>query len=404
MKPSTRLVHFEACPQDPFSPSSTPIYQTATFAQASATECGQYDYTRSGNPTRTVLERQLALLEVARYAFAFTSGMAALSTITRLLDVGGEILAGSDLYGGTYRLLSRITSGQGISVRHVDTTDLDAVDAALGSQTHMVLVETPTNPLQKITDLEALSALAHSRGALLVVDNTMLSPYLQKPLELGADIVVHSATKHLCGHGDVTGGVVAVRDDTLAQEIAFRQNAEGTALAPFDSWLLLRGMKTLSIRLDRQQATAGRLAQYLAGHSRIKKVHYPGLPDHPGRDLHFSQARGAGAVLSFETGSVETSRRIVEATRLFTISVSFGNVTSLISLPCRMSHASIPAEARKQLELPEDLVRLSVGIEDPDDLIADLEQAFRDLSGKRTSWERVVCCRLADVAGLLQVE
>ncbi len=232
----------------------------------------------------------------------------------------------------------------------------------------------------------------------------MLSPYLQKPLELGADIVVHSATKHLCGHGDVTGGVIAVKDDTLADEIAFLQNAEGTALAPFETWLLLRGMKTLSVRLDRQQATAGRLAEFLSGHDLIKKVHYPGLPDHPGRDLHFSQARGAGAVLSFETGSVEISRKIVEATRLFMISVSFGNVTSLISLPCRMSHASIPTEARKKLELPEDLVRLSVGIEDADDLIEDLEQAIKDISGKRTSWEKVVCCRLAEVTNLIQAK
>jgi cystathionine beta-lyase len=375
MKPSTQIVNFDPCPRDPFSPSATPIYQTATFVQESAVECGEYDYTRSGNPTRRVLEDQLARLEGASRAFAFASGMAALNATTSLAGSGDEILAGSDLYGGTYRLLDKVLPRLGIATRYVDASDLDAIRSAWNPNTRLVLVETPTNPLQRIADLQALAELAHAGGALLAVDNTMMSPYLQNPLELGADLVIHSATKYLGGHGDVTGGFVVVKDESLGEQIAFAQNAEGTGLAPFESWLLLRGMKTLSVRIDRQQANAQRIAEYLAGHPDVCKVHYPGLPDHPGYETHRRQARGAGALIGFETGSVDFSRRIAESTSLFSISVSFGSVSSLISLPCRMSHASIPEEVRSTRRLPEDLVRLSIGIEDVGDLIADLHQA-----------------------------
>jgi len=370
----TKLVHFNPCPDDPFVPNSTPIYQTATFAQPSATAFGQYDYSRTDNPTRAVLEAQLAELEGCAHAFAFASGMAAICAVTRLLSCGDHLLAGDDLYGGTYRMLSRLVTRQGIRVSHVDTTDLNAVGRAITPQTRMLLVESPTNPLQRITDLRALGDLAHESGALVVVDNTLVSPWLQQPLSLGADLVVHSATKHLAGHSDLTAGVVAVRNSRLADELAFTRNAEGTALAPFDSWLLLRGLQTLPLRLERQQASAGKLAEFLARSGSIQRVYYPGLPDHPGHDLHASQARGPGSLISFETGDVEISRRIVESTRLFTVSVSFGALHSLISLPCRMSHASIPDSERS---LPPDLVRLSVGIEDPIDLAEDLDAAIR---------------------------
>ncbi len=376
MKLATRLVRFQPAPGDAWSAVSPPLYQTATFAQESALESGPYDYSRSGNPTRGLLEQRVAELEGAGHALAYASGLAALAAVIRVAAAGGEVLAGDDLYGGTYRLLSRLLAGQGVAVRYVDASDLGAVAAAIGPRTRLLLVETPTNPLLRIADLHGLAGLAHACGALLAVDNSLLSPCRQRPLELGADVVVHSATKCLGGHSDLTAGVVALNDGELARELAFARNAEGTAASPFEAWLLLRGMKTLAVRLDRQEANAGRIAGLLAGHPRVRRVHYPGLASHPGHDLHRRQASGAGSVVSFETGSVEASRRIAEAARLFTISVSFGSVGSLISLPCRMSHASIPVEVRRSRALPEDLVRLAVGIEDPGDLLADLEQAL----------------------------
>ena len=376
MKMATRLARFQPAPGDPWSATAPPLYQTATFAQESALAAGPYDYSRSGNPTRRLLEERIAELEGAPRALAYASGLAALAAVVRVAARGGEVLAGDDLYGGTYRLLSRLLAGQGVRVRYVDIADLTAVAAALGTGTRLLLVETPTNPLLRIADLGALAALAHGAGALLAVDNSLLSPYWQRPLELGADLVVHSATKCLAGHGDLTAGVVAAADESLAADLAFAQNAEGTALAPFDAWLLLRGMKTLALRLDRQEANARRVAALLATHPAVRRVHYPGLECHPGHALQRRQAAGFGAVVSFETGSVETSRRIVEAARLFTIAVSFGSVGSLISLPCRMSHASIPPEVRHTRALPEDLVRLALGIEDGGDLVEDLEQAL----------------------------
>jgi cystathionine beta-lyase len=380
MRPLTQFVSFDPSPGDPWRPNSTPIYQTATFEQPGATEFGRYDYSRSGNPTRSVLESRLAALEHAERAFAFASGMAALSTLARLVPAGGHVLAGDDLYGGTYRLLDRVLWRCGVRATFVDLADLDAVAAAIEPDTRMLLVETPTNPLQKIADLRALARIAHARGVPLAVDNSLLSPYLQRPLELGADIVVHSATKHLSGHGDVTAGVLAVRDGALADEIAFLQNAEGNALGPFDAWLLLRGMQTLGVRLERAQQNALAVARHLAELELATRVLYPGLDDHPGRALHESQASGAGSIVSFTTGDAELSRRFVESLELFTISVSFGSVSSLASLPCRMSHKSIPAGVRAAHALPDDLVRLSIGIEDVRDLLEDIDRAARRAS------------------------
>ena len=376
MKFGSQLVSFEVAPRDPHRPMATPIYQTATFEQEEATAFGRYDYSRSGNPTRTVLEEQLALLEHGARGFCFSSGMAAISTVARLLCAGDEILADSDLYGGTCRLFTRILNRTGIATRYADACDPQRVADQITERTKLVYVESPTNPLLRVIDLRLIAEIAHARGALFCVDNSAMSPYLQNPLDLGADIVLHSATKFLCGHSDVTAGVVVVKDDDLAREIYFVQNAEGNALGPFDCFLFLRGMKTLKLRLDCQQKNARGIAQYLSRHPHVRSVNYPGL-QHAGRGgVQSSQARGAGAVLSFTTGSLELSKRIVEATKLFKICVSFGSINSTISLPGSMSHASVPPEVGALRELPRDLVRISVGIEDLEDLRADLEQAL----------------------------
>ncbi|HVV68842.1 MAG TPA: PLP-dependent transferase [Gammaproteobacteria bacterium] len=375
MKRWTQLVHFNPNPGDPYHPNCTPIYQTATFAQKSP-EMDLYDYTRSGNPTRTVLEQQLARLEGGTSAFTFASGMAALTAIIGLLSYGDHIIAGDDLYGGTHRLLSQRLPQRGLQSTLVDTTDLNAVANALRPETRMILIETPSNPLQKISDIKALAQLAHAQGAQLVVDNTFLSPWLQQPLSLGADIVIHSATKHLSGHSDVTAGVIIVNNLDTADRIAFIQNAEGSALAPFECWLLLKGLKTLGLRVERQQNTAEKIVTYLQNHPLIKKVYYPTLASHPGVDIQKRQAEGGGTVISFATGSAKLSSRLVQSTQLFIKSVSFGSLTSLISLPCAMSHASVASEQRL---FAADLVRISIGIEDAEDLILDLEQAMAKL-------------------------
>jgi len=383
-KPKTRLIQFNSCPGDPYAPVSTPLYQTATFAQPSAAELGPYDYTRSGNPTRAVLESVLADLEGAASAsaFAFSSGMAAITAVTRLVNAGKRIVAGDDLYGGTYRLLGQLPEERGVEVVYVDTTDLGAVDAAIDSRTRLVLLESPTNPLLKVSDIESIGALAHRRGVPLAVDNSLMSPYLQKPLELGADIVVESATKALSGHSDLTAGVVATRDPDIADRLRWLQNAEGGGLAPFESWLLLRSAKTLAVRLEAQQLNARRVAEYLCGCPLIQRVYYPGLEGHPGHELNGRQAGGPGVLMSFTTGSDQLSEKIVNATRIFKIAVSFGSITSVISQPARLSHASVPALIRDERPLPEGLVRLSVGLEDVDDLIDDLAQAIRTAAGR----------------------
>lgn len=373
----TKLLRFDAAPGDATRPTSTPIYQTATFEQESATSFGAYDYTRSGNPTRTVLEKHLADIEHGCRAFAYASGMAALATITRLLSPGDHILADEDLYGGAYRFYARVLPSSGITASYADGTDLDAFAAAITPRTRLIHIESPTNPLIRILDIRAIAKLAHAAGALLSVDSTMLSPYLQNPLALGADIVVHSGTKYLNGHADVTAGVIAVRDEELAKRLAFLQNAEGTALGPQDCFLLLRGIKTLGIRLDRQQQTALRVAEFLVRHPAVKNVYYPGLANHPGKALHDSQSRGPGGVLSIELESREAAVAFVEAAQLFTTCVSFGSINSSISLPACMSHASIPAEQRRNDRVPPSLVRLSIGLEDAQDLINDLTTALQ---------------------------
>lgn len=368
---ATELVYTES--NDQYNSSSVPIYQSATFKGGPGQE---YDYTRSGNPTRTHLERHLAKIMNANRALVVSSGMGALDVITRVLKPGDEVVTGDDLYGGTNRLLTYLKNNNDIKVHHVDTTRLETVKAALSEKTTMVLLETPTNPLIKIVDIASIAAATHAANpkAIVAVDNTMLSPYLQNPLDLGADVSYESGTKYLSGHHDVMAGVIGINDVALGEKFFFMINSTGCGLAPFDSWLLLRGIKTLAVRIEKQQASANTLANFLEGHGF--KVRYPGLKSHPQYALQQSQARGAGAVLSFETGSIQLSERIVESTRLFGISVSFGCVNSLISMPCRMSHASIDPATRKERALPEDIIRLCVGIEDVGDLIDDLSQAL----------------------------
>lgn len=375
MKTATRCVQLGRG-DDAYGAIVPPIYQTATFEQPTAGEFGEYDYTRSGNPTRTLVEQQLADLEDGQYACAFASGMAALTSLTRIVKPGEEIIAGDDLYGGTVRLLDRIASTQNISVRYVDTSDAKALQNIVTNRTRLILIETPSNPLFRISDISALSSIAHEKGVYLAVDNSMLSPIFQRPLNCGADIVVHSATKFLCGHSDVTAGALITNNTKLHQELSFQQNAEGAGLSPFESWLLLRGLKTLALRVERQNSSAEKVARFLQTRAEVTQVFYPGLPDHPGREIHKRQADGNGAVVSFTTGDAQLSSDIAEATRLFKVAVSFGSVGSTISMPYRMSHASIPNALKDRLAPPPDLVRLSVGIEDVDDLLEDLKRAF----------------------------
>jgi cystathionine beta-lyase len=316
--------------------------------------------------------------------------MAAISALTRLLAAGEEVIAGDDLYGGTVRLLDQVLPRQGIGVTYVDPTNVEAVREALNPRVRLILIETPSNPTMRIADIRALADVAREAGALLAVDNSMLSPCFQKPLELGADIVVHSATKFLCGHSDVTAGALVTNDYDLHRRIAFDQNAEGAGLSPFESWLLLRGMKTLSLRVERQNESARKIAEFLSNQPEVAQVYYPGLAGHPGRHIHRLQSTGDGAVISFTTGDVALSRQVVESTQLFDIAVSFGSIGSTISLPCRMSHASIPQALRSRLAPTPDLVRLSVGIEDVDDLMEDLSRAFA-MAEVRENSQSAVC-------------
>jgi len=371
----TLAIHAGQDPEPTTGAVVTPIYQTSTYAQSEVGVHQGYEYSRSGNPTRTALETCLAALERGSRGLAFASGLAAEDTVLRtVLTPGAHAVVPDDAYGGTYRLFAKVASRWGVEHTPVPLADLDAVRAAIRPETRLVWVETPTNPLLGIADISALAAIAHEAGALLVVDNTFASPYLQQPLTLGADVVVHSTTKYLGGHSDVVGGALVVADPGLGEELAFHQNAMGAVPGPFDSWLVLRGIKTLGVRMDRHCANAERVVELLTRSAAVSQVLYPGLPEHPGHDLASKQMSGYGGMVSFRTtGGEQAALDVCRRTRVFTLGESLGGVESLIEHPGRMTHASV---AGSQLEVPADLVRLSVGIESADDLLADLERAL----------------------------
>lgn len=370
----TEVVRTEG--SDQYNSSSVPIYQTATFKANSVNDMGEFDYTRSGNPTRSHLERHCAKIMGAKRALAVSSGMTALDVICRLIKTGQEVVAGTDLYGGSNRLLTYLKNTLYIKVHHVDTTVVEQVLEKVNDKTAMVLLESPTNPLIQIVDVREICEKVHAKNpnTLKVVDNTMMSPIFMRPLELGADIVYESATKYLCGHHDVMAGIIATNDMDIGNRLYNNINSYGAGLSPFDCWLLLRGIKTLSLRVHKQQDNAQKVADFLADQGF--KVRYPGRKDWVGYETHQSQCTGNGAVLAFRTGDVKLSEEVVSSTQLWGISVSFGCVNSLISLPCKMSHASIDAKVRAERQFPEDIIRLCVGIENPDDLIDDLRQAL----------------------------
>jgi cystathionine gamma-synthase/cystathionine beta-lyase len=355
---------------------TVPIYQTATFRHPGLGQSTGYDYTRSGNPTRQALEEGIARLEGGGRGFAYASGMAAIANLLLLFKKGDHLIVTEDLYGGTYRLFERVFGQYDLAFTYVDTSDVDAVRAAIRPETRALFVESLTNPLLKVANIEALSAICKEHGLLHIVDNTFLTPYLLRPFDLGADITVYSATKYLAGHNDTVAGLVAVKDPQLAEQVYFHQNSVGAVLGPQDSWLAIRGMKTLSVRLDRQQENADRIARWLAGHPQVKKVHYPGLETHPGHAILKRQARGCGAMIAFEV----TERRLVEQllmkTQLISFAESLGGVETLITFPEVQTHADIEPAVRQRLGINDVLLRLSVGIEDGNDLIADLDQAF----------------------------
>ncbi len=374
---ATRALHVGQGPDPATGAVVVPIHLATTFAQESPGRHKGYEYSRSGNPTRENLEACLASLENAEHGLAFSSGLAATTAVTLLLEPGDHVVFTEDVYGGTFRLFDKVFRRYGLTFTAVDPTDLDAIAAAINDHTRMVWLELPTNPLLRIVDLDAVSELVHGAGAIVAVDSTFASPVLQRPLELGADLVVHSSTKFLGGHSDVLGGAVLTSHDGLAERLRFHQNAVGAVPSPFDCWLLLRGLKTLQLRVIRQCENALAIARWLEGQDAVTQVYYPGLESHPGHALAKRQMSGQfGGVVSFEVSSGDAARSFLERLRVFTLAESLGAVESLAESPAMMTHTSIPEEIRTRVGVSDGLLRLSVGIEDVDDLVADLEQAL----------------------------
>ncbi len=369
----TRAIHSGQDPEPAYGAVNVPIFQTSTYAQEGVGKPKRYDYARGGNPTREALQTVLASLEGGAHGLSFSSGMGAETTLLMLLKPGDHVLLADDVYGGTYRLLARVLADWGIAFDTVDMTNLDAFRAGVRDSTRMVWVETPSNPLLKVVDLARAADIAHEAGAWCVVDNTFATPYLQRPLDLGCDVVVHSVTKYLGGHSDLVSGALVLNDAEAAERLAFLQNAVGAVPGPMDCYLALRGVKTLALRMEAHCRGARAVAEFLRGHEMVKQVYYPGLPDDPGHEIASRQMRDFGGMVSFRAGTDERARRIAERTRLFFLAESLGGVESLIEVPGPMTHASV---AGSPLEIPADLVRLSVGIEHPDDLIADLSRAL----------------------------
>jgi cystathionine beta-lyase/cystathionine gamma-synthase len=375
---ATRAVHAGQRPEeDPAGAIMAPIYQTSTYQQPALGEHKGFEYARTRNPTRDALERNLAALEGAMHGFAFASGMAATDAVLRLLSSGDHVICGDNVYGGTHRIMTMVLERFGLDFSFVDTRDIGNVEAALTERTKMVFVETPTNPMMRLTDLRAAAELCRARDVVLVVDNTFATPVLQRPIELGAEVVVHSTTKYINGHSDVVGGAVLTTSDDLAEQLGFIQNAAGAVPGPLDCWLTLRGIKTLPVRMAQHDRSGRAIAQWAAEHPKVERVYYPGLPDHPQHELACRQMSGFGGMISLELGSLERARTVANETRLFALAESLGGVESLIGHPASMTHASVPKTMREEMGLSDGLIRLSVGIEDTEDLIADLEQALQ---------------------------
>ncbi len=377
MRFATKAIHAGIEPDPTTGAIMTPVYLTSTYVQSAPGQHKGYEYSRSDHPTRAVLERNLAALEGVEYGLAFASGLAAENTILNLLKAGDHVVATRDLYGGTYRLFEQVWRKYGIEFSYADGEDLDALRRAFRPNTRLLWIETPSNPLLSIVDLEAVCQLAHEHGALAVVDNTFATPYLQRPFEFGADIVVHSTTKYLGGHSDVVGGAICVRDKALYEQMKFYQNAVGAVPGPLDCFLVLRGIKTLALRMRQHCENARRIAEYLAHHPEVVQVRYPGLPSHPRHEIVRRQMSDFGGMVTMELkGGVERAMRFMSSTRLFALAESLGGVESLMCHPATMTHASIPPEERARIGISDALIRLSVGIEDVDDLLEDLEQAI----------------------------
>jgi cystathionine gamma-lyase/cystathionine beta-lyase/cystathionine gamma-lyase/homocysteine desulfhydrase len=373
---STICLHAGQIPDPSTGAIVTPIYQTSTYVQDELGVHKGYEYARTQNPTRLALEQNIAAIEGGKAAFAFASGMAAIAAIGTMLQAGDHVVVSKNTYGGTFRFFDKVLSRSAITFSYVDTANLEEVEQAITPATRILFVETPTNPVMHLTDLAAAAALAHRRGLRLAVDNTFASPYVQRPIEFGADLVMHSTTKYLNGHSDSVGGVVvAVRDDDV-EWLKFVQNAAGAILGPFDAWLILRGTKTLAIRMERHNSNGLAVARFLEAHPKVKRVYYPGLPSHQQHTLARKQMRGFGGMLAFDLGSLEAARRLLNSVRLCALAESLGGVETLISHPATMTHAAVPAERRAALGITDGLVRLSIGIEDLDDLTSDLTQAL----------------------------
>ena len=359
-----------------------PVYQTVTFTQDAIGANRGFEYSRSGNPTREALEQCLASLEGARFGLAYASGMAAIAGVMQLLDSGDHVVVADDLYGGSYRLFTQVLPRYGLQFTYVDATRVEEIDKACNEATRMVWIESPTNPLLRIVDIAACAEVARRHGVRLVVDNTFATPYLQNPLALGAHITVHSTTKYIGGHSDVIGGAIALDDEADAQKLHFTRNATGGVPGPWDAWLTLRGVKTLAIRMRQHQENAARVAEFLKGRSEVARVHYPGLPEHPGHATAQRQMRGCGGMVAIElAGGEPAARALCQATGIFTLAESLGGIESLIGYPWSMSHAAFPADEKLRKGISQATVRLSVGIEHVDDLIADLEQALERAAG-----------------------
>ncbi|WP_338706600.1 bifunctional cystathionine gamma-lyase/homocysteine desulfhydrase [Paenibacillus amylolyticus] len=376
MRPKTKLIHAGIVGDPHTGAVSVPIYQVSTYEQESVGVHKGYEYSRTGNPTRHALEEVIKELEDGVRGFAFSSGMAAIHAVLSLLKTGDHVILTDDVYGGTYRIFTKVLSRLGIESTFVDTTSPQALEKALQSNTKAIYVETPTNPLLKVTDIAAVAKWSKQHELLFIVDNTFSTPYWQTPLVLGADIVLHSATKYIGGHSDVVAGLAVVNSDQLGEDLHFIQNAIGAVLGPMDSWLLMRGLKTLGLRMEAQERNTEQLVAFLNQHPTVSRVYYPGLPDHPQHKLASTQARGYGGMVSFDVGSAEKVDDVLSKVRYFTLAESLGAVESLISVPARMTHASIPYERRQELGITDGLIRISVGIEDVEDLLEDMKSAL----------------------------